>query len=809
MTQTEQQIAALAAQGVSLKDAEAFLGRAFTPDEQAKFRRAKTARRLKRAVEAKAKAKAARESAQEAAAPKSTAERVREHVARQNEVGEIPKVKHPRLKARCRYDLEAFGWYYCRELLRHRASAAIKEGLIADAQNCILSGGKSVKLYGRGAGKTTWLCYIAPLWALLYGHRRFPVLIAATLKQAKKSLKTIKKHLVKSDAILADFPAVALPLRKLAGIAQRAAAQTYFGALTDAEWGSDQITLPMLRQKVPGSLLPGEPLDPGCGAILACVGIGGAIRGANEGGQRPDFLIIDDPQTRKAAHSPATVQSIIDYIHQDALFLAGHNRSMSAFVTITPQCFGDVATELSSQSKHPEWAVTVEPFIRRLPTGWEGLTLQYCEEYQEDMAAHDYTLSRSRAWYASHREDFDGMEVLDPEQYDPKAELDAIHHLLNMRASLGEQAFNAEIMMQVSDAATELELTPDLVASALNGSPKNILPPGTDSAVAFCDVNIKKGAGMSWAIVAFGPGRVAAVVNYGRFPPGGVPLVQPNQSELARNRAIASAIRAVAEIIAQQKLRDQKGRAVPIRALAFDRGWLPDVVHRTLFVLRKRVPFPFPLVAMRGYAWNKFGTKKKDMLRRGDHVFATRSQYGEYLAEMAPFWREVMQSGFLETPLMPGSLSLYGSNASIHRELAQEVCNEKLVRKYLTSGGETAWDFANTGPEHFCDALTGCFALASWYRCYDKLSQAVDPAALRIKTSAPTSADLFDPRQNEALADGAEAGRTYPPKNRPSEPLCAHTPTPTPAGKLAGTIPAPRRAGRYITKNGKLYRVKR
>ena len=793
---TLEQIKALALQGISRAGVEATIGHPLDETERAAFLKAQTARRLKRAVEAKAKAKAARESAQEKSAPKSTAERVREHVARQNEVGEIPKVRHPRLKERCRYDLEAFGWYYCRPILKHRASKAIREGLIRDAQECILSGGKSVKLYGRGTGKTTWVEYIAPLWAILYGHCRYPVIIAATLKQAKNGLKTIKKLLIKSDAILADFPAVAKPLRALGGIAQRAAAQTYLGRHTDANWGTDQITLPMLSDS------SGRPLDRGCGAVIAAAGIGGAIRGANEGGSRPDFLIIDDPQTRKAAHSPQMVQSIIDYIHQDALFLAGHDRAMSAFVTITPQCFGDVATELSSQSKHPEWAVTVEPFISRLPPEWETLTLRYCEEYQEDMAGHDYRLTRSRAWYRRHREDFAQMRVLDDEQYDHELEEDAIHHMLNMRASLGEQAFNAEIMMQVSDISLEAELTPDRVAAAVNGAERNILPPGTDSAVAFADVNIRKGAGISWAIVAFGPGRVAAVVNYGRFPADGSPLVKPGATDLARSRAVSAGIRAVSELIARQRLKDRKGRAVTIRALAFDRGWLPDVVHRTLFVLRKSVPFPFPIVAMRGFPWNKFGVRRKDLLRRGDHVFLTRSQYGEYLAEMAPYWREVMQSGFLETPLMPGSLSIFGHNPQQHAEFAQEICNEHLVRKYVTSSGETAWDYTNTGAEHYCDALTGCFALASWYRCYDTLSQAVDGAALRIKATSAPSADLFDPRQNEAINAGynnpSDAGYNNPSNTGYNN--LHPSPSPRPAGKATG---------RYITKHGKLYRVKR
>jgi hypothetical protein len=121
---------------------------------------------------------------------------------------------------------------------------------------------------------------------------------------------------------------------------------------------------------------------------------------------------------------------------------------------------------------------------------------------------------------------------------------------------------------------------------------------------------------------------------------------------------------------------------------------------------------------------------------------------------MAPYWREVMQSGLLETPLMPGSLSLFGRDAAEHYRFAQEVCAERLVRKYQAYGGRettTAWDWMTTGPEHYCDALTGCFALASWFRAYDALSVTIDGAALGVKPIEGHQDDLFDPMRNSAL----------------------------------------------------------
>ena len=678
---------------------------------------------------------------------KSSADRVAKFVASRNEIGDIPPVRHRRLRERCRFDLEAFGWYYCRALLEHRASADIRDGLVRDVQSCILNGGQTAELFARGGGKTTWVDEIAPVWAMLYGHRRFPVIIGASMKAAKKNLKTVKRLLVRSPGILADFPAVAVAVRALGGVSQRAAAQTYHGRATDIEWGTDQIVLPTLLDP------SGRPLDSGCGAILAVTGVGGAIRGTNEGGLRPDMLLIDDPQTRKIAASPKMVQGVLEYIQSDALPLAGHSTSIAAFLTITPQRFGDVATEISSSEKFQEWAKKVQPFVKALPPEWEKLVALFVAEYALDAAAKDFRRTRSTAWYRENRALFEKMETIDAEQYDHAREIDVCHHVLNLRAKLGKTSFDAEIMMKVVDSASEIQIDADRVSSALNGAPRGRLPTGTDTVVGFCDINIQAGAGLSWVLVAFGPRRTAAVVDYGRFPADGSPLVPPNSSDLLRNRRVAAAVREVVRFIATRRLRDQAGRAVRVRALGFDRGWLPDVLHRTLYVIRKSIPTGFPIVAMRGFPWNKFGTRKEDMLRRGDHVFATRSRYGEYLAFMAPYWREVMQSGFLETPLMEGSLSLFGRDAGTHFQFATEICAEKLVRKYQAYGGRettTAWDWMTTGPEHFCDATTGAFALASWFRAYDALSQTIDAVALGVR--APRQDDLFDPIRNSALA---------------------------------------------------------
>lgn len=679
----------------------------------------------------------------EAAQRAAVADRVARLVASRNELGDIPPVRHRRVRERCRRDLALFGWLYCRPLLDHRPSEEIDARLVKKLQQAILSGGQLAVEFTRGAGKTTWTV-IAFIWAILYGHRRFPVCIAASKPLAKSIKGAVLSAIESFPAIATDFPAVAVPLRAIGGVVQRANTITYHGRPVGFFSSEMLFRLPMLRNGL------GDPEDAGCGAYFACRGVGASVRGLNELGVRPDFLLFDDPQTQKDARSATAVDRLDRYIHGDALNLAANTSTMAAFLTITPQRFGDLAHRIADRNLHPNWSVSVCPFLIDLCPGFEALADEFIEAFHLDAANDDFARTASRGWYAENRHRFAGTRCVDPLAFDPATEYDAIHHALCKMAAIGKEAFAAEYQMRVDAEGNDLAITPETVCNALSGAPQFVLPPGTDSVVGFVDINIQKGTGLSWGLGAFGKGRVASIIAYGRYPEEGA-LVQPSATDLARKRAVAAAIRALAVRLASLDLRTaDRRRRVQIKAVGFDRGYMPDAVSRALYVIRKTLALPFQVCAVRGFGWQQFGSGKKDHVGRGDHVFVTRSDYGEYLAVHAPYWREVFQSGFLETPLMPGSCSIWGTDPMRHWNFASEVCAERLVRKYVHPSGRLAWDWATLGDNHFCDVGTGIFAVASWFRLYDALPRVLDAAAAK----APPSADLFDPLRNPSINAG-------------------------------------------------------
>lgn len=675
--------------------------------------------------------------------PMTNAERQARHVAKQNDVGEIPRIRHRRVRRSCERDLLRFGLTYFggTAMLKHAPSGLMVDSYIRHLQAVVLNGGQFVVELPRGSGKTTWMV-IAIVWALLYGHKRFGVLIAASGKMARKILKNIVRIVTTNERIVADFPAVSVPLSALGGVSQRAASQTYRGKMTYIEMGVDTVKFATLRDDA------GDVLDVACGATLVAVGKGAAVKGQNELGERPDIVLLDDPQTRKDAMSASASQSIDEYIHDDVLGLAGHDaQPISCMVTVTPVRRGDIATRLVSPALHPGWIVVVQPFVVEWPEDHERLVAEFLERYADDAAHKDESLSRSRAWYGEHRNEFEGMRVLDDSAFSCDIEADARHHVLNLIGKHGLRVFRAQYQMDVSEDSTTVRVTEDVVASRVNGYKRGVLPPGVVGVTCYVDVNIKEGAGLSWVCLGIGKRRTAVVVDYGRYPQYGA-LVEPGASPTRRDQAVAAALSKIVGELAAKRFTRPGLTPSPINAVCVDRGWSAQVVTRTLAVVRKTKPLPFALLCSVGRGFRNFAANERKVKRFGDHIVARESLLGDFLEIHTDYWRELAQSGFVGEPLTPGSTSLWGKDPAEHLAsgFAAELVAEKLAARYKDAKDRDAWDWeAPNGPNHYGDAYTGALAVASWFGFYDATNAVVDLPASGGEATAENALAQPDP----------------------------------------------------------------
>ena len=119
----------------------------------------------------------------------------------------------------------------------------------------------------RGSSKTS-IARAASLWAVLGGHRRFVVYIAANSKKATDTIDSLKKFVRLNTLLYEDFGPELHGFVKLENQSRRCEGQKCNGVSTDIGWGASEIVFPT----VPGG---------SCNrAVIAAFGIGRATSSA-------------------------------------------------------------------------------------------------------------------------------------------------------------------------------------------------------------------------------------------------------------------------------------------------------------------------------------------------------------------------------------------------------------------------------------------------------------------------------------------------------------------------------------------------
>lgn len=269
-----------------------------------------------------------------------------EKVRAAQEVGPLPEVIDPARKAACEFNPQLFLTTYCRaaiplefgenhiEMIEKCRVAVLEKKLIAIAMP-------------RGSGKTT-ICELLCLWAALYGHSKLILFVHATEGKSVEALDHIRDEIEQNDLLFADFPEVCHPVRCLERRSNKARGQTVTGLHTRIKWSGNEIRLP----EIPGAK--------SSGIIIVCAGILSAVRGANKRKRdgtrlRPDFLLIDDPQTDESARSREECRIRLNIITNGLLGLFGPQDRVAGLCPMTVIEKGDVADSLLNRELYPQF----------------------------------------------------------------------------------------------------------------------------------------------------------------------------------------------------------------------------------------------------------------------------------------------------------------------------------------------------------------------------------------------------------------------------------------------------------------------
>ena len=112
------------------------------------------------------------------------------------EIGELPAVVNKKRREECRLSFRAFCEQYLSSVFQLKWSDDHLY-VIEQIEKTVLTGQNIAIAMPRGSGKTS-LCTVAVLWAALYAHARFIVLIAANKDKAVRLVQNIGMKAVQS-----------------------------------------------------------------------------------------------------------------------------------------------------------------------------------------------------------------------------------------------------------------------------------------------------------------------------------------------------------------------------------------------------------------------------------------------------------------------------------------------------------------------------------------------------------------------------------------------------------------------------------
>lgn len=613
----------------------------------------------------------------------------------------IPSVVDSRRKSRCSRSLRNFCMTYGPAAFPLPFSADHKAAL-AKLQEAIRHDGRFALAMPRGSGKTTMVIW-SLLWAICYGLRRYIVIIAADMDAAKSLLDAVKSQLETNPLLFADFPELCAPARKIDGVAQRANRLHVDGVNLEMVWSTRRIVC---------ATVTGVPSS---GVRVEAYGLEGRLRGAfhqHDDGRidRPDFAILDDPQSDQDARSTTEVAKREKLIQSAVMGLAGPGRRIAAVMPCTVICPDDLADRMLNPERNPDWQSLRCKLVYEWPAAAE-MWATYAETRREAQLGGDPAAESATSYYRSNRKAMDAGSRVGWKYRKYPGELSAIQHAWNLRLDHGEEAFASEYQNQpLNRHAGMYVLTEVEILAALNRLPPRTCPQRTAFVVAFVDLNRY---GLHWLVAASRLDHGMAVMDYGKYPPGTAKLFAGDGTDQGTEVQV---FRRALEILGDQLVNGrryaygEKQRRPDL--LVVDSGYLDTPVFD--FAANHRLPVR--VLPSRGFGARNYKPSAK-YGKVGDRWHETEfAGKGKVLAYDADVWRMRSQKMWLQPVGSSGSMSLFGSQPELHRELAAQACRERLLGIEFTGTYDRyIWQGETTGQWHdLGDCITGVAFGASY-----------------------------------------------------------------------------------------------
>jgi hypothetical protein len=432
---------------------------------------------------------------------RSTKRRVQDWREEKRDIFPIPVAELIEDRDACEDSLKLFAVTFFALIFDMEFSEALEES-IKNLETSMDEGGLYFQVLPRGSGKTV-VAIVALLWAICYHKKRCIAIIAATQKGANKIVNIILHQLRTNKKLIKAFPEICYPFTQLK-TPQGQSVQTYKGVPTDLSMNIEMLVIPTIE----GSLSSGISVIP--------YGLDGAIRGEikemPDGSiARPDYFLVDDPQTTKSAKSQTQCEQREELIQADLLGLAGPGKGISGVVNGTIIKRNDMV-EIFANGKYPQWEIVKYAFFISWPDDSE-IWIEYLTIRETD---NKKTWEKSNAFYLENREQMDKGAKVYWEARREEGAISGIQSGYNLIHKHGLSAFMSEYQNEPSEKFGDVELaTKTDILSKMNQIPRNRIKAGMQYVTAGIDVHKHI---IYYLVAAYQDGGTCQILDYGCYP---------------------------------------------------------------------------------------------------------------------------------------------------------------------------------------------------------------------------------------------------------------------------------------------------
>lgn len=582
-------------------------------------------------------------------------------------------------------------------------------------------GGKKAVAAPRGRGKSTIVKGML-IYATAAQLVRFIVPICATTNLAGRIYRDYRNEWGNNDLLFQDFPEICAPVRHLEGAPQRAARQHVDGHLTHINWSStDFLRLP----RVPGNANEflrslGREWSPFGGVKMAFAGLDAAFRGMNIDDDRPDCLIIDDPETRESAKSFQQIEDRIEIIEKDIEGLEGQDKPLAMVMVTTLQNTYCLSAQFTDPEQKPAWEGERYGWIQNWPARGD-LWDEYIAIRRRSQQAGDRHGMEAVEFYLANREQMDLGVVMLADNFKEivlpdgrHAVHSAIQEAYNKISDTNLSAFKAEYQNDPDkeEQAETSALTPGRVAGQLSRIERGVLP--EERVFSFIGVDIGKYKS-HWVKIAVTREMVGWVVDYGVIETHGLSKYSTGE---AIELAILDSLKQFAD---SEPFHDVQPLLVLI-----DSGDYSESIYE--FCHQMGAPF-FP---SKGWSRDRFHQKKQTddyepFLEAYAHRTMDSKRREMWLYNVqTEFWKKWGQERFLVNAFMdqtrlPGSMAIFDpphGDQKYHLQFARHMVSES--EQLVPVDGKVnkrVWVVHDKNNNHWLDAYalacaaTGCTGL--------------------------------------------------------------------------------------------------